>query len=42
LHTHWGFAVPPAKLLSETALFAVNFAVQRMLIFSKRGAKGNS
>lgn len=41
LHAHWGFAVAPAKLLSETALFAVNFAVQRMLIFTRRGAKAN-
>jgi glycosyltransferase involved in cell wall biosynthesis len=38
LHFHWGFAVAPAKLLSETALFVVNFAVQRRFIFISRRA----
>jgi putative flippase GtrA len=42
LHDHWGFAVAPAKLLSETALFSVNFAIQRLFIFTRRGASGNS
>ncbi len=42
LHVHWGFAVAPAKLLSESALFIVNFAVQRAFIFTRRGENEKS
>jgi putative flippase GtrA len=35
LHRQWGIAVAPAKLLSETALFAANFAIQRVFIFTR-------
>ncbi len=40
LHARLGLSALPAKLLVESILFFVNFAVQRMFIFSrKRGAR---
>jgi hypothetical protein len=43
MHRQWGIAVALAKLLSETTLFAANFAIQRVFIFTEPAvSKGHS
>src|SRR5208283_2077986 len=42
LHRTFGISAVPAKLFAESLLFIANFAIQRDLVFTRRGQKGQA